>query len=113
MSSKAYYRTPQNYDGTRTTSKRMTDLLPKVLDKIDETYQQRGDLILVMWPEIIGPKLAGMTEAVSFLDGVLHVKVKNSTLHSLLSQNEKFRLLSILRQRFPRVEIRALSFRIG
>lgn len=103
----------KQYDGTEVTSHRMTDLLPRVLAKIGEVYQQRSDLILVMWPDIIGAQLATMTQAVSFSDGVLFVKVKNSTLHSLLSQNEKLRLLNLLRQKFPHVEIKNICFRIG
>lgn len=91
----------------------MTDLLPRVLAKIGEVYQQRADLILAMWPDIIGAKLATMTQAVSFTDGILVVKVKNSTLHSLLSQYEKLRLLNLLRKKFPSVEIKNIYFRIG
>ncbi len=111
--SQFYSRTPKKYDGTHVTSHRMTDLLPRVLSKIGEVYQQRSDLILAMWPEIIGSKLAAMTQAVSFAEGVLVVKVKNSTLHSLLSQNDKLRLLNMLRNKFPRVEIKNICFRIG
>ncbi len=111
--SKGYSRTPRQYDGTQVTSHRMTDLLPRVLSKIGEVYQQRSDLILAMWPEVIGDKLAAMTQAVSFTDGVLVVKVKNSTLHSLLNQNEKLRILNLLRQKFPHNEIRNVCFRIG
>jgi hypothetical protein len=88
-------------------------LLPLVLTKIGEVYQQRSDLILAMWPDIIGIKLATMTQAVSFADGILVVKVKNSTLHSLLNQHEKLRLLHLLRQKFPHVKIKNIYFRIG
>lgn len=108
-----YSRTPKQYDGTQVTSRRMTDLLPRVLAKIGEVYQQRSDLILAMWPDIIGSKLSAMTQAVSFEEGVLYIKVKNSTLLSLLSQHEKLRLLHLLRQKFPSVNIRNISFRIG
>ncbi|MFI0434694.1 MAG: DUF721 domain-containing protein [Parachlamydiaceae bacterium] len=111
--SKFYSRTPRQYDGTRLTSHRMTDLLPHVLAKIAEVYEQRSDLILAMWPDIIGAKLASMTQALSFADGVLVVKVKNSTLHNLLSQYEKLRLLNLLRQKFPHAEIKNIYFRIG
>lgn len=111
--SKFYSRTPRQYDGTRITSHRMTDLLPVVLAKIGEVYQNRPDLILAIWPEIIGPKLASMTQAVSFIDGILSIRVKNSTLHSLLSQNEKPRILKLLRQKFPHVEIKNICFRIN
>ena len=70
--SKFYSRTPRQYDGTRITTHRMTDLLPVVLAKIGEVYQDRPDLILAIWPEIIGPKLASMTQAASFVDGILN-----------------------------------------
>ncbi len=111
--SKFYSRTPRQYDGTQVTSHRMIDLLPRVLAKIGEVYQQRSDLILAMWPEVIGAKLAAMTQAVSFANGILVVKVKNSTLHSLLSQNDKLRILNLLRQKFPNAEIKNIYFRIG
>lgn len=108
-----YFRTPRHYDGTEVTSHRMTDLLPRVLAKIGEVYQQNADLILAMWPEIIGMKFAGMTQAVSFVDGILVVKVRNSTLYSLLSQNDKLRILNVLRKKFPHVEIKNIYFRMG
>lgn len=106
-------RTPKNYDGVGITSHSFSKLLPFVLGKISEVHQERPDLVLASWPSIIGPKLATMTEAVSFVNGVLVVKVKNSTLHSLLSTNDKPRLLSALRQKFPKVQIFNIMFKIG
>jgi hypothetical protein len=100
-------------DTTRPTGKMLCDLLPKFLEKITKAHEERGDLIMAAWPEIIGAKLAPMTQALSFDKGVLTVKVKNSTLHSLLSQHEKNRLLQNLKQRFPKAEIRSIIFRIG
>jgi len=108
-----YSRVPKNYDGTNVTARSITQLLPQVLSKIGRVYHQKGEIIIAVWPEIIGPSLAAMTQAVSFVDGVLLIKVKNSTLHSLLSQNEKPRLLRILREKFPQVEIKTIYFRIG
>lgn len=110
---KQYRRTPKNYDGTEVTTRRVSELLPSVLSKVNKMHGERPDLILASWNEIIGPRLAGMTKAVSFIDGVLHVKVKNSTLHSLLSQNDKHRILSNLRAMFPNVQIKTISFRVG
>ena len=80
---KSIRRTPKGYDGTGLTTHKVSDLLPQVLARIGDVYQDRPDLILSAWPEIIGQKLAPMTQAVSFVEGVLSVKVKNSTLHSL------------------------------
>lgn len=106
-------RTPKNYDGTKVTTHRVSELLPFVLGEIGELYNARPDLVLAAWPDVIGPKLALMTQALSFNDGVLLIKVKNSSLHSLLSQHDKQRILNTLRARFPRVEIRNVVFRIG
>jgi hypothetical protein len=112
---KTTQRNPKNYDGTRLTTRKMSDLLPVVLEKISEIYSERPDLILAAWPTVIGPTLATMTEAVSFSfkDGILIVKVKNSSLHDLLTHKDKPRILNILRMKFPKVSINNIFFRIG
>jgi hypothetical protein len=110
---KGYRRTPKDYDGTQNTTHSVRGLLPFVLDKIGEAYKDRPDLILAAWPDIIGPRLAGMTQALSFEEGVLVVKVKNSTLYSLLSQKDKPSILYNLRLKFPKVPIKNVLFRIG
>jgi hypothetical protein len=106
-------RTPKNYDGTGITTRRVGEVLPAVLAKLGGAFKDRPDLILASWPEIIGPKLASMTHAESFKDGILIVKVKNSTLHSLLNQYEKSKVLASLRQKFPKVNIINVIFRIS
>lgn len=68
---------------------------------------------MAAWPEVVGAKLATMTRAVSFVEGVLLVKVSNSSLHSLLFRYEKGPLLRRLRQKFPAVSITDIVFRIG
>lgn len=106
-------RTPKNYDGTEPTTHKMTDLLSDVVAHIRENYKDRPDLVLAAWPEVMGPQLASMTQAISFADGILHVKVKNSTLHSLLSQNDKAKIIASLKTKFPRIQIKNIVFRIG
>jgi predicted nucleic acid-binding Zn ribbon protein len=110
---KQLQRTPKNYDGTRVTTRKMSDLLSAVLEKIGENYKEHPDLILAAWPAIVGPQIASMTQAMSFNDGVLIVKVKNSTLHHLLSQKDRYRILNTLRMKFPKVSINNILFRIG
>lgn len=100
-------------DKIESPAKKIQHLLPRVLEEIGRVQKMRPDLILAAWPEVIGPKLAPMTEAVSFHEAVLLVKVKNTTLYSLLVQHEKFRLLKSLQEKFPKVEIRNIIFRIG
>ncbi len=106
-------RTPKDYQGTEPTGKMIGQVLSDVLEKMGKVYKERPDLVLAAWPEIIGEKLAPMTQALSFTGGVLTVKVKNSTLHSLLSQQEKARLLRRLKECFPSILIRNIVFRIG
>ena len=100
-------------DGSELTNKHLKDLLPKVLGNIGALHRDRPDLILAAWPQIIGEKLMSMTKAISFDKGILYVKVGNSTLYSLLSQHERGRLLKSLREKFPSVEIKNISFRMG
>jgi hypothetical protein len=100
-------------NGSGLTNKQIKDLLPKALGSIGALQRNRPDLIVAAWPEVIGEKLAAMTKAVSFDQGVLYVKVRNSTLYSLLSQHERGRLLKSLREKFPSIEIKNIHFRLG
>ena len=113
MKRKSIERTPRNYEGTQSTSKQLSDLLPKILEKMGCNFKDRPDLILAYWPELVGERLRGMTEAVSFLEGVLTVKVKNSSLYSVLATHEKSRLLRALKEKFPSTTIRNILFRMG
>lgn len=107
------YRKPKNYDGPGVTTHRVSDVLTHVLSKIGQNYEGRPDLLLAAWPDVVGQTLAKMTVATSYQDGILFVKVKNSTLYSLLNQNDKPRLLNILRKRFPKMVIKTIVFRMG
>lgn len=106
-------KNPKNYDGNQLTAHRIGDLLPQALEQITEHFSDRPDLILAAWPDIIGPKLASMTKAISFQGGVLSVVVRNSTLYSLLNQNDKPKILANLRKKFPKIVIKTVLFRIG
>lgn len=106
-------RTPRNYDGTKTTGKLIGHVLPEMMRSIGERVKERPEDILKAWPEIVGARLAPMAQAVSFEAGVLTVKVKNSTLYSLLSQQAKPALLRNLQEKFPYATIRNITFRVG
>ena len=83
------------------------------LKGMEMVVSERPDLILAAWSDIIGPKLAPMTQAVSFYDGKLFGKVKNSTLFSLLNQHDKPKLLFKLKQQFPKHNIKNIVFKMG
>ncbi len=97
---------------TGVTSKQISQILPRLLNRIGKRYQDRPDLVLNSWPAVIGPKLAAYTRAVSFQEGVLVVHVKNSTLYSLLSQHDKPRIIQNLREKFPHTTIKTVVFRL-
>jgi len=98
---------------TAPTSKNLRHLVPAFLKKIAKCHQERPDLILAAWPSLIGERFAPMTKAVSFTDGILTVKVNNSSLLSLLTQHERKMLLAQLRKQFPNVAIHHIRFVIG
>ena len=113
MKKTKYCQTARNYDGTAVTTHRVAELLSGALAEISGWHQDRPDFLLCSWPEIIGPRLAGMAQAVSFVEGVLTVRVKNSTLHSLLSRHDKYRLLAVIREKFPKIQITNILFKIA
>lgn len=101
------------YDGPGRTSKQLSNLLPTLLNQIGERFAARPDLLLVAWPEVVGSRLASMTKATSFEEGVLFVRVSNSTLYSLLNQYDKPRIIQNLRNKFPNTVIKTVLFRLG
>ncbi len=103
-------RTPRNYQGTENPVKKMGDLLPELLTEIGRKSKDPREEIFRFWMELMGEKMAPLTEPISFFDGVLTVKVKSSTLYSLLCQHEKPRLLKQLQEKFP---VRNLVLRVG
>ena len=113
MSSR-YDRTPPHQEGSGTTSRQLSDLARRYLAHLEQKMQAKPQEILEAWPRVIGPSFASMTQAVQFEDGVLYVKVRNSSLLSLLhSASERARLVDALRKEIPDVEIKDISFRIG
>lgn len=103
-------RTPKNYSGTQNPVKKMADLLPGVLSDLGKKAKDPREEIFRFWRELIGESMALMTDPVSFVDGVLTVKVKSSTLYSLLVTHERPRLLARLQEKFS---IRNIVFRVG
>jgi hypothetical protein len=103
-------RTPKNFDGTAPTGKSLASLLNELKKEIGAKTGFQGEEIFAFWPEAIGEKMAPFTEPVSYIDGVLTVKVKSATLYGLLCQHERPRLLKRLQEKFS---VRSLVFRIG
>lgn len=88
----------------------MAELLPEMLSDLGRKVKDPREEVFRFWRELMGEKMAPLTEPVSFVDGVLTVKVKSSTLYSLLVAHEKPRLLRRLQEKFS---IRDLTIRVG
>ncbi len=101
------------YKKTSRTNKILRDVLSDFIVQMEQKYTKQPKKILDCWPGIIGKKLAPMTEAMSFENKVLYVKVKSSTLHSILCMQEKYRLLKIMQNKFSKDTIRNIIFKIG
>jgi hypothetical protein len=104
------HRTPRNYSGIQNPIVKASDLLPEMMENLSRKAQDPKEEIFRFWTLLIGEKMAPLTEPLSFSDGVLTVKVKSSTLYSLLVAHERPRLLSRLQEKFS---IRNLVFRVG
>ena len=93
--------------------KNAKELLPKILLKLEKKYRNNSINIIESWPEIVGSRLAPMTKVIGFDDGILTVKVKNSTLFSLLNNYEKDKILLKLQTQFSDKIIKKLCFKLG
>jgi hypothetical protein len=93
-------RTPRNYNGTERPGKTIGDLASQFLFEVSKKSLDPILEIAPFWAEIMGEKMGSLTQIVSFVDGVLTVKVKSSTLYSLLCQHERPRLIVKLQERF-------------
>lgn len=109
-----YDKTSSRQEGSSTTSRQLKDLAKRYLAHLQQKMEAKPQEILEAWPRVIGPSFAAMTQAVRFEEGVLYVKVRNSSLLSLLhSPSERGRLVEALRTEIPDVDIKDISFRIG
>ncbi|HSX13357.1 MAG TPA: DUF721 domain-containing protein [Chlamydiales bacterium] len=103
-------RTKRHFNGTAPTGKKISDLLPIVLNEITNKTGDDREQIFQFWFSLIGEKITGLTQPISLKNGILTIKVKSATLYSLLCQHEKPRLLKELQAKF---EIHDLVFRVG
>lgn len=105
-------RIPKNYEGLEPTGREIKDLLGPILYNIQQTTHHSPKELLDYWPKLVGEKVASMTQAISIEEGNFFIKVKSSTLYSLLSQ-EKPRLLKKIQETFPQFKVKKLVFQIG
>jgi len=106
-------RTPKHYDGSLSTSKRIGPLLAQLLQQLSCQGGAEEGRVLAAWPEVVGERVSPMTRALSYRSGVLRVSVSNSTLYSLLVEHEKPRLLALLKEKLPKINLQNIRFQMG
>jgi len=95
------------------TNKVVKNFLPKILLDIEKDYLKNPNSIIEYWPKIIGKKLEPMTKVISFKNNILYILVKSSTLYSILTLNEKEKLLKLMQKKFSKDVIKNIIFKIG
>ena len=111
---KSYERTPFGYDGQNVTSHKLNDLLATMMNRLGPLYAFQPAVVLEMWPQIVGEKLASFTSATRYEEGFLYVKVKNSTLLSLLNNPvDKQKIQEAVKAAVPGIVLKNIVFRIG
>ena len=104
---------PKNYDGIKPTGRLVESLLDTTFKKISASFDARPQNIFAIFLGLINEQFRPLVKPVFFADGKLIVKVKNSTLLSILTSQEKGRLLHNLRDQIPSVPIQDIVFQIG
>jgi hypothetical protein len=110
---KSIERIPKDYDGLDPTGRSIETLLPQVLKTISKNQQQSILTIELAWKEIVGAKISEFTKVYDYQKGVLFIKVKNATLLSILSSQEKPRLMQNLKEKLPNIHFAKLVFQFG
>ncbi len=110
---KSRKRTPRDYDGPNPTGQRIETLLPDILNEISKNQQQSIFVIEKVWNDLVGHKITSFTRLTGFENGVLFIKVKNATLLSILSSQEKGRLMQNLTNKLPNIHFKNLVFQFG
>ena len=106
-------QTPKNYDGIETTGKLASGMVSNVLKGIQKALDAQPKNVFMVFSGLLDERMRPLVEPVFFAKGILTVKVKNATLLSILSSQEKTRLVHNLRRTIPSVEIQDIVFQSG
>jgi predicted nucleic acid-binding Zn ribbon protein len=106
---RGYHDRPAKPDRTQSVA----DTLAGVMRKLGLEERLTESQILAAWKEIVGDWFALHTCPDRIRDGVLFVRVVQSSVHYELDRNCKVRILQKLKARFGPKRIRDIRFRVG
>ena len=97
---------------TKLTNKFLKDLLKTHQKELTKSASPEMDLQQV-WSQIVGAKMAQVTEVKSLNQGILVIKVASAPLSQLLSTTERPKILAKIKSDYPHLKIKNVVFRTG
>ena len=97
----------------RDTSKPIGETLAKVMAGLGLKDRLKEHEVLQAWRDIVGDFIAGHSNPQRLQDGVLYVRVLQSTVHYELDRVWKPQILDKLKKRFGAKTVREIKFRLG
>jgi predicted nucleic acid-binding Zn ribbon protein len=97
----------------RDRAEAMSDVLPKVMQKLGLRERLHESEILGAWKALVGEFIAAHSCPIALRDGVLYVHVLQPALHYELDRVTRPEILRKLKKRFGGKVIRELRFRLG
>jgi len=94
------------------TSRTIGNVLEKVVAELGLTKRLREEEVLAAWREIVGEFIAQHSSPQRLVDGVLHVRVLQASMHYELDRTLRQDIVAKLKQRFGRT-VRDVRFRVG
>lgn len=98
---------------TKDTAQPIAKLLPALLGKLGLQERIQEEEILTAWRDIVGEFLAEHSTPAGLRDGILAVRVLQSTVQFELERVLKSRILQKLQARFGKKTVRDIRFRLG
>jgi predicted nucleic acid-binding Zn ribbon protein len=97
----------------RDTSKPVGETLVKVMAALGLKDRLKEHEVLHAWRDIVGEFIAGHSHPHRLENGVLYVRVLQSTVHYELDRVWKPQILEKLKKRFGGRTVREIKFRVG
>ncbi len=102
----------RNRNTSRSASRGVSDLLAEVFKKGGLKRGVKRAEAVLLWPQVVGAKVARFTEAKTLQDGVLYVEVQDSeTAMHLSFQRQKF--VNVYAAKFGVRDVKDVRFRTG
>jgi len=95
------------------TSRPISDLMPKVSDKLGLERRRAETEIVRVWNHLIDPTIAAHAQPTGIRNGTLFVTVDNSVWLSEIVRYRRREILDRLQHSFGREMVARISFRVG